>query len=532
MKKYSKPNRKALNSLGFTFEGGGTIPTPTSWGQWLKNQPAPRSKPGHKLDHLTIYTSGNFQEYDLSLDLNQRWGYALNVGYCNDYERTIADAKLPTPVTTSGKLLRLAIDDPAKYPVALATTQIWYRDEPYTQASKMLKEAYLRDAAGNVIGDWSPEATPLAMSISIEFKCAPLVAMQALGINVTNIYDGGERGLHITGDTPNASFGLDPRVVAARGSEDWVQYISRKKGEHLRLLYNRIKEIFPNRTNYVWYSACGSPFSAIPGARNYGYLYSEINNVHDLPSGSWYWRDTAISSAGMGNPSITDRAYFDVFTHWMEAVEEQEVQYHQTASYNFVSAGTLNGGNPAYFFLPIPSYKGFLKCMYATGQRGAVAGYFADDVDPRSANYPAFNPSTPPHWILQQMALGEVHARFTWLDEYILDGDLLPGVGSGKIKSYLPPYEFTANKKVGDFYAPIPDIRVLVRKRKQQDKWLVVLWAAEQGTPLTAVTTSPDKLAWVKDIPGLPPIEFTASGEGSIYTVVRTDGNLVITRMD
>lgn len=524
------------SSKGFAFTGGGTIPSPTTWGQWLKNQPAPVAKPNHKLDRLTIYFATTDQEYDISLDLFDRWGYALNVGYGANHEAIIADAKSTTPVLIAGRLLKLAINDPNKYPVAMGVSQIWYVDEPFTQNTRILKEAYLRNAAGDVIGGWSPEATPYAMGISVDYKCSPLAAMQALGINITNIYDGGERGLHVAGETPDADFGRDPRVVAARGSEDWVNYISRKKGEHTRLTYQRIKEISPNRSTYVYYPISGTPYSAIPGARVYGYNYDQMRNSQDVPNGSVYWRDVAVTAAGMGNPGITDRLYLDQFSHFLEAVAEQIVVYGQTLTYNFVSAGLISGDSPNkpanYYFLPIPSYKGFLKCMYATGQKGAIAGYFSEDCRPGHPTYPAYDVNKPPHWLLQEMALGEVHARFSWLDDYIFDGDLLPGVGAGRIKKQLPPFEFAATRKAGDFYAPIPEVRVIVRKRKLQDSWLVVLWSPEVGSPTTAVTTGLDQLVYVNTIPGLPPIQFVAGGEGSIYTVVKTSAGITTTRLD
>lgn len=523
-----------LAVTSFKFIGGGTISNPTTWGEWLKNQPAPVAKRNHKLDLLTTYLNGQVQEHDISLDLCERWGYALNIGYGNNFENVVADAKLTTPVTISGRLLKLAINNPVKYPIAGAIKQTGFYDGSYPQEQRLLKEGYLRNAEGNVIGDWSPEATPAAMLISAEFKCAPLVALVKLGVNITNIYDGGEGGLHIPGENAAAKWGGDPRVVAARGTEDWVDYISRKKGEQHRLYYNMVKQICPNRSKFIYYAFGANPYANIPGARYSGWNYDQTWQAQDVPTGSVYFRDTAIIAAGMGNPTITDRAYVDQLSHHLAAVSEQITNHNQRLTYPFVSAGNGNA-NPAtnqYHFMPIPSYKGFLKCMYAAGQTGAVAGYFAAGTNPTDANYPAFNTNTPPHWILQEMALGEVHARFTWLDDYILDGDLLPGLGGGRIKGWCPGFEFTPKTRLGDFFISASSGRVIVRKRKLLDSWLVVLWNPEEGTSLTPVTTAPDRLVWVDDIPGLPPIQFVAGGEGSIYTVVKSNGSLVITKMD
>jgi hypothetical protein len=73
-------------------------------------------------------------------------------------------------------------------------------------------------------------------------------------------------------------------------------------------------------------------------------------------------------------------------------------------------------------FSDIEHYMGFLKCCYTAGMIGAVAGYFA---------YPkrGFGEDLGdemPHWLKQMMALSYVQALFSYLDDFLRSGDLLP----------------------------------------------------------------------------------------------------------
>jgi hypothetical protein len=514
-------------SGSFAFAGGGTISNPSSWGKWLQNQPAPSARPNHRLHHLTCYVRGFEAEYDISLDLAERWGYALNVGYVKNIDRSIADAAVSSPVTVSGKLLKLAIANPSRYPIAGALEQKF-------PGADSTPEGYLRDAGGSVIGAWSPAATPSAMLAATNYKLDYLRKLTAAGARIVTIYDGGETGLGVSGSDPAGNYGRDPRVVADKSpNETWVQYISRKKGVQLRQFFGAVKSIVPNRESYVYYVSAANPYVNIPANDQTNWDYNQIFNVGDLPSGSVYYRDYFTAASGMGNDAVVDRAYKSQLTHWTAAVAEQIQNYGQTTSYNFVSGGfghTTDTGVPipGDFLMSILSYKGFLKCMYATGQIGGVAGYFSEDADPELPQYTPFNAANPPHWLLQQQALGEVHARFSWLDDYILDGDLLPGIDSHPVKPSLPSYELPTYNKLSIFFIRNSGIRCFVRKLRSASKWLIVLWVPE--TPNGS--TGSDLSIWIRDIPTVEAIELMARGQGSIYTIDRTSGSTVITQQD
>jgi hypothetical protein len=113
---------------------------------------------------------------------------------------------------------------------------------------------------------------------------------------------------------------------------------------------------------------------------------------------------------------------------------------------------------------------GFLKCLYTAGQIGAVAGYFSY---PKPGFGADLGPEKP-HWLEQMIILGRAHALFSHLEDFIREGDLLAGPEMHKLVSQrigkdLPAYEFPT----GD-----PDVRVLARKHRKRDQWLVTAWAA------------------------------------------------------
>lgn len=503
---------------GFAFTPG--TGSATNWGTWSRSQPSPVFKPGHKLHYLSLYIYGFEQEYDLALDQADRWGYALNVGYVVDTDNVVTDSKLATPVTSKGKLLKKAVADPAKYPIAAAVGQVF-------PPANLAPGGYVKDSNGSITGEWSPAATPQAMATAVNYKMDALRKLKATGARIAVAQDGGETGVHVPGSA-KALREADPAIIADRGSLEWTDYISRRKADQHKLVFDAVKTEIPDRQNYVYYPCAGNPYQNIPGVADSNFDYQYMQTICDLPSGSVYFRDFFSSTAGMGNPTIRDRAYYDQLTHWLAAVAEQ-ISYGKPLSYCYVSAGYNHelGGDESSFFLNLVSYKGFLKCMYASGMLGGIAGYFSPDCAVQHPRYTSYSANNPPHWLLQQMLLGEIHARFSWLDEYIVNGDLLPGT-AGLVKPNLPSYEMGAYRKVGVTYQIIPNIRVLCRKLKTADKWLVVAWSPELDYNIPGADTS----FVFRGIPSLGAIDLAAKGNGSIYTIDGTSGIAVVKHED
>ena len=100
--------------------------------------------------------------------------------------------------------------------------------------------------------------------------------------------------------------------------------------------------------------------------------------------------------------------------------------------------------------------------------------------------------------------LGRAHALFSHLEEFLRNGDLLPGPGKHRWSDDLPAYEFPT----GD-----PGVRVVARKHRERGEWLITAWAAEGEDREVSV-----------EIPELGKVTLLARSCGSVYRAKRTAG--------
>jgi hypothetical protein len=151
---------------------------------------------------------------------------------------------------------------------------------------------------------------------------------------------------------------------------------------------------------------------------------------------------------------------------------------------------------------------GFLKCCYTAGMIGAVAGYFAYP----KGGFGGDLGDEPPHWLKQMMALSYVHALFSYLDDFLRSGDLLPGPNKHRWSKDLPAYEFPTG---------VPDSRVLVRKHRQRDEWLITAWSTDDKDKEVSV-----------EIPKLGKVSLLARKCGSVYRAKLVKGKPFIRLVD
>ena len=98
------------------------------------------------------------------------------------------------------------------------------------------------------------------------------------------------------------------------------------------------------------------------------------------------------------------------------------------------------------------------------------------------------------------------------LEEFLRQGDLLPGPDKHRMSTDLSAYEFPT----GD-----PNARVLARKHRLRAKWPVTAWAAD----------GPDHDVSVA-IPGLGEVSVHARSCGSVYRAVRKAGKPALRLID
>jgi hypothetical protein len=161
----------------------------------------------------------------------------------------------------------------------------------------------------------------------------------------------------------------------------------------------------------------------------------------------------------------------------------------------------------------IPRYMGFLKCLYMGGMNGAIQCCFS--VPSVGVKWPtngfdaSFPSNSPPNWLQQMMALSQVHALFSRLENFTDNSDLISGPQCHVLSNDQPAYEFT--NTVADTMA-----RVLARKLRTDNQWLITAWAAS-GTNRNVTV----------NIPALGPVTVLARDSGAVYQVTTTNTTLI-----
>jgi hypothetical protein len=177
-------------------------------------------------------------------------------------------------------------------------------------------------------------------------------------------------------------------------------------------------------------------------------------------------------------------------------------------------------------------YLGMLKMWYAIGAIGSVAGYFNSDDPVFSAlrQNQVIGTTTPVH-IRQLMLHGHAHALFTHLETYLRDGDLLPGPNQhvyGSFTAITPAFEFPLEGQTQEVAGPngsratVPTARLVARKLRTEDRWLLAVWA----------NVGEDRMVTATIDPRMGPVTLEASKAGAVYLAHLVDGRVNLTRVD
>jgi hypothetical protein len=339
-------------------------------------------------------------------------------------------------------------------------------------------------------------------------------------VPITIVLNGGEYGLGVWGFSGKV-WEADPRDAQFL-AEQKAQGIGKLEAAHLQkvrseeLIANEVKKAVPDRLLYIYYVLGGSPAKGtIPDWHEWGGLYRDARGrFSDLPSNEHYVGPQSFNTGFMGKQDLLSKS--------LNAIGEQ-IALGDTLAYSWFWLDETKV-DPNY-----RRYRGLLKCYYVTGVIGGNAGTY---------NTPDFNspfdPKNPPNWIVQQMELGKVHALFSHLEDYIRSGDL---VDDGRFKAtwwpQQPSYELLPEeikdgstrrsvdgKEVATLLPGRP-IRVLARKHREKQEWLVAAWAADGHSQEATVT-----------IPGAGRLKLKAREGGSTYLVRLQGGKAVAQLMD
>lgn len=466
--------------IGFTIQGDSKTPY-----EFLKEAKKPEFKKGHTLPPLTRF--GWCLGEDTIVELAKNWGYALELSEANtvnnpnsqDYRIAVIakkeslpiSMKVPRPLFGLGKTF---LNDIAE------------------------EKAFMRDENGNVVKILSPEAEDIVYEKVAEgcvdvLKCIAAVCGKE---NIKVILNGGEYGVSVYG-WHKKYWEKDPKVMKAKGEKDWFEYISERKAHQEGMIKKAINKNFPNSL-YIYYHTEAIHRNRTPDWWQWSYDYKYIRNVSDLPATSIYYTEFNSGFDPMGKEG-------DMLTQALNSVAQQ-IQFGDNLSYNWVNAGYEH---PQRKFADLNLYMGYLKCYYTAGMIGGIAGYFSF---PKKGGFTGDQGEELPHWLGQMMVLSYVHALFSHYEEYLRNGQLLPGPNRHKWSTDLPAYEFPT----GD-----PYLRVLARKHNKKESWLITAWAMD-GKDRSCIV----------EIPNLGKIELFARGCGSVYTASMKAGKPLIAQVD
>lgn len=462
---------------------------------YLKTLPAPQFRDGHTLVPLTRY--GWTLPFDARVELAERWGYCLEFG---GYVTEKSVAKLDDPASDEAKLVALTASDPQRYPLFVICNREFPQEVP--------PETWCRDAEGHFLDGkaqsqdgtvWhagmktihSPEAPDTVWQQAGQLRAEPIAQIRAK-CPIAIVLNGGEYGLGVIG-FGQPVWEKDPRVIAAKGDRSWFDYISERKAHQELLVSDAVRAVVPDRLLYIYYPTSGGTHRARYGGWDRWYWdYTRMQVVSDLPSSESYYRH--FNSGWTGDQ--------DQLTMVLNA-RGFEIAQGRPLSYNWLCAGWPRKDTEADLS-PIDRYMGFLKCFYTAGMIGGNAGYYAY---PKGGFGVPFAAEEPPHWLLQMVAFGRVHALFSHLEEFLRQGDLLSGPNPHRWSKDQPAYEFPT----GD-----PEARVVARKHRDRDEWLVTAWAA--GGPEREVKVT---------IPGPGELALLARPSGAVYRVTKDATQLV-----
>jgi len=457
----------------------------------LRAASPPPFRQGHTLPPLTRW--GWSMPFDVRVELAEHWGYALEVGQAD--ERLVK--QLDDPASIPSRLAALTASDPKRYPLCVLTYRACLNKD---FVAALPPETWCRDAAGSILGApkkkaWSPEAPDAVFAKAGAAAADPLKALRRK-VPVAMVLNGGEYALGVYGFNREA-WSADPAVTKARADRGWFEYISERKAHQELILSEAVRGACPDRTLYIFY------FNVCPHRERYdtwwhwAWDYPPMKPVSDLPSSSIYYLE--FNSGWTGDN--------DLLTQTMNAVAQHAAQ-GQPLSYNWVCAGWTRESLGEKAFSDLDRYTGFLKCYYAAGMVGAVAGYFSY---PKGGFDGDVGPD-PPHWLGQMMVLARVHALFSHLEEFLRTGDLLPGPNKHRWSKDFPAYELPT----GDAAA-----RVVGRRHRQRPEWLLVAWAAG----------GPDREVQVT-VPDLGRVRLEARAAGRAYRAAVQDGKPAVTQVD
>jgi hypothetical protein len=488
----------------------------------LKAMPRPVFKKGNTLLPLGQAHCGLSR--DTYIELANSWGYGLPID--------------------KQDLAKVALANPGRYQstVMLGGVYRYYEnyDGRYSDLPKLPPNTWIRDGNGNIIlTGGRPIVSPIAPDETFQIigdhigqKISQLE--KSSGQPIKLVLNGGESGLWIIGDNPIETFGKDPVMVAdyIKSGVTLPEYISRNKVRQEEVLKEKLFSHLQSRPVYSWYQEqYGTERGRWFGWKQYMFLYEHFLNssrktiVSDYTAPEMYYSFHNSGWSGVHSGSMVP---WDALTQALNNISGA-IRLGQQFTYPWVNMGWE--GRPGQAISSPDRFMGMMKTYYTAGAIGSVGGYFVCSGPLWEAlNYNKPIGATTPTMIQQLAIQGYAHALFSHLEEYLRNGDLLPGTNTHPYQSFteiLPAMEFPAEGQTqqvpGAFgLITIPTARVLARKIRGQDRWLVTAWA----------NVGDDRNVRVNIDSKLGTLTLRARKAGSVYVVRYVNGMTQLTLID
>ncbi len=507
----------------------------------LKVKILPVYKQGSTLLPLTHSSCGLSE--NISVELAKNWGFALQVG--------AADARYldygPNYGFDQNNFVKLIKANPGKYSLAVGLGSMYSYFDNYDgrhpDLPKLPATTWLRDSSGKIIlSDGRPTVSPAAPNETFEIignfigqSLGPLEKLAGQPIKI--FLNGGEYGLWLIGDGGPAYLQKDPTVVAdfnKSGLTDWYAYVSRNKARQEGVLKETMYKYLNTRPAYSWYQEqYGTERGRWFNWKGWMFLYEYFLNssgkpiVSDYPAPEMYYN---FHNSGWSGVHWGSMVPWDALTQALNNISGT-ISLGQPLVYPWISGGWEGwDGQP---ITDIHRYFGMLKMYYTAGAIGSTTGYFVCSGPLWEALKINKQVGTTTPILINHLAVaGRIHALFSHLEEYLRNGDLLPGPNqhpySGKDGTKaLPAMEFPVEGETAQqpgAFGPItiPTARVLARKIRGEDRWLVTAWA-NVGEDRDIKVTIDYKLG---------PLTLRARKAGSVYVVTIVNGKPKVTLID
>ncbi len=509
----------------------------------FQTQVSPAFKANNTLLPLTISYGGEGQY--LKTELAQRWGFAYQFPMYGSFQREPATYWDGDTGNTMESLRDIRANR-GKYKIS-ATTGSLYRmfqnyDASVPSQPVLDPSTWLRAANGSIFLDGGrPVVSPLARDDQLyragEFVGNTLAALEeATGQRIGVFLNEGEYGLWIPGENSyEGYFGRDPSVLQAfqnSSFSSWAEFISFHKARQERQLKLGVFKNVKKPPAYSWYQeSYGGDRGRWFGWSNWMFRYEQFIASNGKPLVSDYAQPETyynFTNSGWTGIQTQQGIPWDALTVALKSVGGS-YSLGQRNFYPWVSMG--GEGADSRGISDDERYLGMLKMWYAAGAIGSVAGYFTYD----EPYFTALRTNgvvgvSRPTFVRQAMLHAHAHALFTHLEDFLRGDDLLPGPNSHPYSdnsSVTPAMEFPLAGQTQQVMGPsgpvsIPTARILVRKMRNEDRWLFAVWA-NAGDERT-VTANID--------PRIGSLNLAAPKSGAVYVVTLVNGSANVRRID